>query len=248
MNAFANLPTDLPIRDDLREAYRALWAWIAKPGARWTGAEKIAIAEESRAARTCKFCAERKEAASPSMAQGAHTTAQDILPDVAVDAVHRLVTDATRLTQSWINETFVGDLTVGHYVELLGVTVLVRSVDKFYDALSMPLEPMPVPTSGEPSGHTPEGAELGVGWVPMIDPKKISQDDADIFAANGAPNVMRAMSYVPDCVRQMQQLSHVQYLPAGQLTTMDAETSRTLSRPQIELVAARVSSINECFY
>ena len=159
MNAFVKMPTDLPIREDLPNAYRNFWTWLAEPGCWWTGTEKVAIAAEVRNARTCEFCALRKEALSPSMVEGTHSTVQDILPYTAVDAVHRLVTDATRITQSWIEDTFSGDLSDGHYVELLGVTVLLTSVDQFHRALSLPLEVLPEPQPGEPSGYRPAGVE-----------------------------------------------------------------------------------------
>ncbi len=248
MNAFVEMPTDLPIREDLPNAYRNFWTWLAEPGCWWTGAEKVAIAAEARNARTCEFCALRKEALSPSMVEGTHSTVQDVLPYAAVDAVHRLVTDATRITKSWIEETFSGDLTDGHYVELLGVTVLVTSVDQFHRALSLPLEALPEPQSGAPSGYRPAGAEGGVGFVPMIPANKLTEHDADLYEKSGAPNVIRAMSLVPDCVRQMKLLSSVQYIPDNQITDLEADPGRALDRAQIELVAARVSSINECFY
>lgn len=248
MNAFAKLPTDLPIREDLPSAFRNFWTWLAEPGCWWTGPEKLAIAAEVRNARSCEFCAIRKEALSPSMAEGSHTIVQEVLPVAAVDSVHRIVTDATRLTKSWIDETFSGELTDGHYVELLGITVLMISVDQFHRALGLPLENLPDAKPGDPSGYRPSGAEPGVGYVPMIPENKLTPEDADLYAGSGAPNVIRAMSLVPDCVRQMRMLSDVQYIPTGQLTDLDADPGRALDRAQIELVAARVSSINECFY
>jgi hypothetical protein len=62
------------------------------------------------------------------------------------------------------------------------------------------------------------------------------------------PNVVRAMSLVPDAVRQLRELSAAQYLPLQQVTDVRAEPGRALSRAQIELVAGRVSALNECFY
>ena len=248
MNAFTKVPPDMPIREDMLEAYRDFWAWLARPGTWWTGAERVAIAAEVRQARTCAFCAERKKALSPAMVQGEHDRASDLLSDIAVDAVHRIVTDATRLTQSWIEDNFSGDLTDGHYVELLGITVCVISVDQFNRALSLPPEPLPEPKPGEPSRYRPAGAEHTIGYLPMLMEDKASDEDADIYPGGRAANVMRALSLVPDCVRQWQKISHVQYLPAEKIIQPDAETERALDRAQIELVAARVSSINECFY
>ena len=115
-------------------------------------------------------------------------------------------------------------------------------------AEAMPLEALPDPKAGEPTGYRPPGAQSGVGYVPMIPENKLSEPEADLYGGTGAPNVIRAMSLVPDCVRQMRQLSDAQYLPMNVLMSTDGDPSRALSRAQIELVAARVSSINECFY
>jgi alkylhydroperoxidase family enzyme len=71
--------------------------------------------------------------------------------------------------------------------------------------------------------------------------------EADLYPGK-APNVLRAMSLVPDAVRRMQDLSSAQYIPLDQLANPSADPGRALSRAQIELIAGRVSALNECFY
>ena len=61
-------------------------------------------------------------------------------------------------------------------------------------------------------------------------------------------NVIRAMSLVPEAVRMLHTVSAVQYLPTPEVMDMAASGSLTLQRPQIELVAARTSALNDCFY
>ncbi len=61
-----------------------------------------------------------------------------------------------------------------------------------------------------------------------------------------SPAVVRALSLVPDEVRSWQQLASAQYLSLESMTAM--ETSRAIDRAQMELVAGRVSALNECFY
>ena len=63
----------------------------------------------------------------------------------------------------------------------------------------------------------------------------------------GRPNVLRALSLVPDAVRQLQELSEVHYLPMADVVDPRARIP-SLSRPQMELLAGRVSALNECFY
>jgi hypothetical protein len=53
---------------------------------------------------------------------------------------------------------------------------------------------------------------------------------------------------VPDAVRLVRALSAAQYVPMEQVADPGADPRRALDRPQIELVAGRVSALNECFY
>jgi alkylhydroperoxidase family enzyme len=58
-----------------------------------------------------------------------------------------------------------------------------------------------------------------------------------------------AMSLVPDAVRAMGRLSEAHYLRPALVALPDAEQpGRAIDRPQVELIAARVSALNECFY
>ncbi len=59
-------------------------------------------------------------------------------------------------------------------------------------------------------------------------------------------NVLRALSLVPEEVRELRDLSAAQYLSPDQL--VDLRAGRVLDRAQMELLAGRVSALNECFY
>ena len=60
------------IRGDIPAAYQAYWAKLGAPGSWWSGEQRIAIAQESRNALTCSFCAARKSALSPYAFEGEH--------------------------------------------------------------------------------------------------------------------------------------------------------------------------------
>ena len=227
---------------------RVFWSDLARPGASWTGAQRVAIADETRRARTCALCAERKEALSPFLVDGAHDAGTGSLPDAAVDAVHRLTTDASRLTRDWVEKLAGSGVSDAHYVELLGVVVATISVDVFHEAMGLPLEPLPTPEAGEPSGYRPASAEPGTGWVPMIPGSKAKGAESDLYPGPIAANVIKAMSLVPDAVRTLKRLSAAQYVPMLQVGNVSYRGDRALGRDQIELVAGRVSALNECFY
>lgn len=236
-----------PIRADIGETLRAYWQRLASPGNWWTGAERVAIAAECRAARTCEFCVERKEALSPYTGEYKHDSVTD-LPDHVVDAVHRIVTDQTRITRHWIEKNAEGNLSVEKYVELAGIVVAVLSVDEFNRALGLPFEPLPEPITGEPSHYRPPNLETGTGFVPMIPRDGADGNEADLWPPGFGANVIRALSLVPDAVRDWVNLSGALYLTPAGMANFIGQEDRSIDRAQMEIVAGRVSSYNECFY
>ena len=243
MESFSYAESSDPIRPDLTEAYRAAWTRIASPGTWLTGVERVAVADETRRARSCAICRERKNALSPHAIQGEHDHA-GILSAPMVDEIHRITTDAARLTQSWYQSLVEQGLEVESYVEALGVAVQIISIDGFHHAMGLPLEDLPSPLPGEPTRVRPEGLVDDEAWVPMQEASRVA---AEIGLPGGqAPFVIRALSLVPAEVRAWRDLSEAQYL--GTDAMMSFEKVRALNRSQIELVAGRVSALNECFY
>ena len=245
---------ELPaVRDDLVTAHARYWRRLARPGAGWSGAERVAIAREVRHARECAFCERLKTAHSPHALSGTHdghSGNSGVLPEPAVDAVHRIVNDASRLTRSWYERTLADGLTDVQYVELVGTVVSVLSIDSFCRALGAPPHPLPEPEPGAASGYRPPtAAHDGASWVPMVPFDNSGTPEADLWIANRTGNVIRALSLAPDEVRTLHDLGGVHYIDHG--LVRDASASRSggaLSRAQIELVAGRVSILNDCFY
>ena len=93
----------VPIRDDLAATHKRAWARLGAAGEWFTAAERVAIARETRAAPDCAFCTERKAALSPYAVTGSHDAATD-LPPALVDTIHRIRTDASRLTRRFYDE------------------------------------------------------------------------------------------------------------------------------------------------
>jgi hypothetical protein len=82
----------------------------------------------------------------------------------------------------------------------------------------------------------------------MIPPSGATGAEADLWSVPRTANVIRALSLVPDAVRQLKQLSAAQYLPMDKVPIPGERGGRALERTQIELLAGRVSALNECFY
>ena len=83
----------------------------------------------------------------------------------------------------------------------------------------------------------------------MIPNGEVDPPHQDVYAGRGMPNVVRAMSLVPDEVKHsIFELLSTHYLDLGSKMPGATESGRALSAPQIELIASRVSALNECFY
>lgn len=236
-----------PIRQDLSQAYSDYWQILAAPGSWFTGAQRVAIAAEVRNALKCPFCAERKSALSPYTMAGEHLCGS-VLSAQATDAVHRAITDQSRITPQYIQDNAERGLSEEHYVELLSVALIVFSIDEFQRALGLPVEPLPEALAGEADGYRPANTEHETGFVAMISPEGAVGNEADLWPPSKTANVLRALSLVPNGVRHWMTVANSQYLSMQGMMNFTGPTGRAINRMQIELVAGRVSSINECFY
>jgi len=167
----------IPIRDDLTKTHGELLEHLRAPGTWWTGAERVAIAAESRHALDCALCRERKDALSPSSVKGEHDSL-GALPEAVVDVIHRVRTDPARLSKSWFDGVMAAGVSEEAYVEVIGVVTLLAGIDYTARALGAPPPALPDPLPGEPSRHHPATARPGVAWVPMIDPADADGDEA----------------------------------------------------------------------
>ena len=254
MEAFAYSNSPWPIRPDLPEAFRYTWEKLANSGTWLTGEQRLAVANEVRNASGCALCGKRKASlspfsASPSGVDGDHDGAHGPLSKLQVDVAHRLTTDAPRLTESWLENCVEQGVSREMYVEILSIVVATVAIDAFHRALGFELEVLPASVPGEPSLYRPAAAKEGPAWVPMIDIAEIDDADADIFSGmQRSANVIAAMSLVPDAVRLLRAQSAAMYLEMSDIGNPASNGDRALSRPQIELIAGRVSAINDCFY
>ena len=164
-----------------------------------------------------------------------------------MEVIHAVTTDASRLTRSWYEARLADGLSDAHYVEIVGTLVAVLSIDRFCRGIGAPAHPLPEPRAGAPSRYRPARAGPDEAWVPMISMDNAGTPEADLWPTGRTGNVIRALSLVPDEVRTLGDLSAVHYLPNSQVRDPSA-VQGSLTRPQMELIAGRVSVLNDCFY
>lgn len=210
------------------------WRRLGECGTWWTGAQRVAILAESRASESCEFCSARAEAVSPYAVEGAHATSEraDELPLDAIDAIHRISSDPGRLTREWV-EGVCGSIGEEPYVELAAIVATRYAVDGF--AVGLGVEPRPLPDAGEgePTRIRPEGVGDVGAFVSQSLDKRLA-------------NVSRAASLVPDTMDIWTSTVTQQYSRGMEFAELVWD--RPLGRPQVEVVAATVSRLNECFY
>ena len=242
--SYASAPID--VRADIADLHQRIWRWLAAPGLWWTGAERVAIAAEVRHTKRCALCAERKVALSPYAVDGTHDAAS-ALPAPAIDAVHRIASDPGRLTKAWFDETLAGDLSDAAYVELVVIIACVVAVDTFAHAVGAPPFELPAPAAGEPSRVRPEGALAEGAWVATIPLGGAGAAEADLYNEGFVSNIYRSISLAAPQARMFFDILATHYVDRDHITD-PTYSARAISRAQMELIAARVSSLNQCFY
>jgi hypothetical protein len=237
----------MEIRDDLAAAHARAWERIGRPGTWWDAARRVAIAAETRHAPSCALCRRRKAALSPAAIGGRHDSLGG-LPEAVVEVVHRVRTDPGRLAERWFDDAIAGRLTEEEYVETVSVLAHVVAVDTMARGLGLDPPPLPRAQPGAPSRYRPAGARPGGAWLPWIEPPDLTEREAGLYPqGRPAANIMKAMSLVPDEVRGFFDLVSHQYQGSREMRDFSREY-RAIDHAQIELLAARVSALNQCLY
>ncbi len=234
-------------RADIQSAIEAHLDYLSEPGYWWTASEKIAIAAESRLAKHCRLCDEKKAALSRRSVQAQHAPSL-ILDEKIIDMIHQIITDQGRITRAQVDALEKDGLSKLAYVELVCLVVCIFSIDEFHRALDLAPPPLPQPKLGVPSQSQPPSLEQSTGFVPMIPKLGLTVANEDLWPTGFGANVVRALSATPDLVRQWKRIAGAFYLHLEEMGNLVQANSRVLNRLQMELIAGRVSAINRCFY
>ena len=217
----------LPVAEATAAAHHGTYKAFAQPGAWWSGADRLALVRETRAAPDCELCKAKAEALSPEAVQGEHTAYSAETPPVAVEAVHGIRNDSGRLGKRWFDNLMDMGLQAEAYVELAGVVASSVVVDTFAQGVGLELPELPPPASGEPTFEASEDVVDGGAWVPI--------------AREGHANILRSLGLVPTA-------SALFFGAFGTSYFMRPNARFAIGRRQVELVASKVSAVNECFY
>jgi hypothetical protein len=221
------------VRDDVAAAHRLAWEHIAGPGSWWTGAQRVELAG------TALLAIADADPVPPWVGVTSTDRLGSVLlaPATAHDFVYRLARHAGTVTVD-VYDSVSGELGELPYVELCGIVSTVAAVAHFCRDIGIPVPPLPAPCEGEPTGARPDRvAQPQYNCVPVAEP-------ADEVAA-----VVQAYTAVPGENLNNWRMAAVQYMPVAEMVHPDWQRRPGgLSRAQMELVAARLTRVRDCFY
>ncbi len=149
---------------------------------------------------------------------------------VAAEAARAVSTRAHQIRREWVDQLEDRGLDRCAYVEIIGVVSRLAAIDGFEFGVGRPLRRLPTAEPGEPTGVTDVAAASNGAWVPTV----------------GAPSAPVALSAVPDDHAALHEIHGAFFITNEQIPEFGLV--KDLLRPQMEMVAARTSLLNECFY
>ncbi|MCP5026343.1 MAG: hypothetical protein GY929_08675, partial [Actinomycetia bacterium] len=151
------------------------------------------------------------------------------LTEVAATAARTIAAEPATIRPDWIDANVAAGLDLLSYVEIVGVVARLVAVDTFHRGIGVPERALPDAQPGEPSREIVADAVITDAAVPMV--------------GSGAIGSLTAV----DAERAAQfDLHGALYLSPAEMAEMDI--NKDLHRTQMELVAARTSRLNDCFY
>ena len=122
------------------------------------------------------------------------------------------------------------------------------ALDTFDRAVGRPLRELPQPVAGKPSRIRPSGARRDLACGRDAGPGgRLRRATWIHLQIHGDKNIHRAVSLVPQEVFNFFDLDVELYLRDEEIRDFKNEY-RAINHAQIELIAARASAINACFY
>lgn len=214
------------VNQDIVNSFRIVWDHLGRPGAWWTGPQRIAIAEHVR-----------KSAPRPLWDRPPPLETLSDEANGELTIFEAAVVERVAVSPSSINietyEHIIQRMGENKYAELAAVISQIVPIDHLHDALGLEREELPVPREGAITTERPSGLVTGIGFLPTL-------------PTEGLPHVAVALSLsLADNARRM---LLVRAMYSGDSFNDMVWTHRSLNRPQVELVAARTSALNECFY
>lgn len=214
----------------------------AEPGTWGTAAQRTAIAAEARRARAAAGIQE--SIGDEHLVDGAElpAAARQLARDVALGGVN--------IDRAYCTDAQAAGVTEGAYVEIVGLVARLAHLDVFARGIGVPARALGDPVDDRaPTFERPPVAK-NEGFFTATVPNAPAGGElaTTLYGKHQAANILRSLSLVPDEARRLNHIMDQEYYSMETIFDLTHSSHEALSRPQIELVAARVSALNQCFY
>jgi hypothetical protein len=173
---------------------------------------------------------QRVAIAAAARASMSGATPQTLATKAMSELVRRLSVEAHTIRHGWIAELAAEGVDAYTYVEVLGIVARLSAVDTFCFGLDTDLVDLPIGSDDPPTGRVAREATIEGGWVPTV----------------GRAFPPTALTAVPSEHEAWEDVHSVLYLSMTEMRDLDV--NKGLHRTQMELVAARTSLLNDCFF
>lgn len=229
------------VRQDLAEIHARQLDDLGSAGTWGTGAQRLAVASVARQAGI--------EAGLLEAPDDHQLAPVDALPDAVRTFIRQLAIAPKDVDETFCDAARSDGLSDEEYVEIVGIVSRMVNIDIFARAVGAKLSPLPAARPGQPSRERPASAIYEHAIVPTVPNAPQGGDDAqELYGGKWQPYIMRALSLVPGELRDHLELEEVQYMPMSKVMVPDHQHHVGVTRAQAEVVAGRVSAINECFF
>lgn len=236
------LDSELPVPESITAIHEDELLSFARPGTWGTARQRTAIVAEARKARCEAGVQER--IGDEALADKAE------LPEAARRLAREVALGGTGIDRKFSEQAQADGLAEGAYVEIVGLVVRLAHLDVFARGIGVPSRQLHEPVEDRtPSMETPSVAKQEGFFTASIPSAPAGGDLAvELFGKEPAPNIVRSLSLVPDEARRLNNILNHEYFSLETIFDLTFSSLEGVSRPQLELVAARVSALNQCFY
>ncbi|MFP6682465.1 MAG: hypothetical protein VCB07_09735 [Gammaproteobacteria bacterium] len=215
------------------------YSWLGTWG---TAVQRTAIAATARMAR-CE-AGVQESIGDEGLADSAE------LSEPARRVARAVALGGMEIDRKFCEQAQADGVTEGAYVEIVGLVARLAHLDVFARGIGVPSRKLADPVDGKmPSYERPtEAKQEGFFTATVPSMPEGGALAESLYGKNPAANIRRSLSLVPDETRRLIAILDQEYFSDKTIFDLSYSSHEALSRPQIEIVAAKVSEYNQCFY
>jgi len=234
--------SQFPVAPEVEALHQDELASFSRPGTWWNAAERTAIAAEARKLRCAAGVQE--SIGDEALAEAA------ALAEPVRRVIGKVALGGADVDREFVEQAIADGLGEEAYVEAIGICARIAHLDVFARGIGVPSRRLAEPAGEHPPARERPEAAMDEGFFTASVPsgRRGGELAKSLYGEGIAPNILRSLSLVPDEARRLIGIMETEYLTPEQIMDFGYSGFDDLARPQLELVAARVSALNQCFY